>query len=91
VRSEPAFAAPAGTLGYSHRQETHCGTASIAVGTDDPIGMTTVALVRMRTHVQTRASIARRRAEGRTTKEILLSLKRYIVRQPVNVDARLRP
>ncbi len=43
--------------------------------------LTTVVIVRMRTHAPTRAYVARRSAEGRTTKEIMRSLKRYITRQ----------
>jgi hypothetical protein len=38
-------------------------------------------IVGMRAHAPTRAYVARRRAEGRTTKEIMRSLKRYITRQ----------
>ncbi|WP_327119126.1 hypothetical protein OHB12_12515 [Nocardia sp. NBC_01730] len=41
----------------------------------------TVVIVRMRIDPATRAYVARRRAEGRTTKEIMRSLKRYITRQ----------
>lgn len=43
--------------------------------------LTTIVLVRMRTHPDTRAYVARRRREGRTTKEIMRCLKRYITRQ----------
>ncbi len=43
--------------------------------------LTTVVIVRMRIDPATRAYVARRRAEGRTTKEIMRSLKRYISRQ----------
>jgi len=39
-----------------------------------------IALTRMRVDPDTRAYVERRRAEGRTTKEILRSLKRYIAR-----------
>jgi len=43
--------------------------------------LTTITIVRMRIDPATRAYVARRRAEGRTTKEIMRSLKRYITRQ----------
>jgi Transposase IS116/IS110/IS902 family len=43
--------------------------------------LTRIVLVRMRTDALTRAYVARRRQEGRTTKEIMRSLKRYITRQ----------
>jgi len=35
----------------------------------------------MRTDPDTRAYVARRRSQGRTTKEIMRSLKRYVTRQ----------
>lgn len=35
----------------------------------------------MRVDPQTRAYVERRRGEGRTTKEIMRSLKRYVTRQ----------
>ena len=43
--------------------------------------LTTIAIVRMRTDPATRAYVARRRAQGRTTKEIMCSLRHYITRQ----------
>jgi transposase len=43
--------------------------------------LTTITIVRMRVDPATRAYVARRRAEGRTTKEIMRCLKRYITRQ----------
>lgn len=82
VRSEAAFAALAGTcpipassgntLRYrlNRRGDRRLNRA-----------LTTVALVRMRTHPPTRAYVARRRQESRTTKEIMRSLKQYITRQ----------
>jgi transposase len=42
--------------------------------------LTTITIVRMRVDPATRAYVVRRRAEGRTTKEIMRSLKRYITR-----------
>lgn len=53
--------------------------------------LTTVVIVRMRTHATTRAYVARRRAEGRTTKEIMRSLKRYITRQLYRTLAAAHP
>jgi transposase len=41
----------------------------------------------MRLDPRTRAYVARRRAEGRTTKEIMRSLKRYITRQVFRTHA----
>ena len=41
----------------------------------------TISMVRMRSDPRTRAYVARRTAEGRSTKEIQRCLKRYIVRQ----------
>lgn len=43
--------------------------------------LTTTVIVRMRIDPATRAYVARRRAEGRTTKEIMRSLKRYLTRK----------
>jgi transposase len=43
--------------------------------------LTTVVIVRIRVDPATSAYVARRRAEGRTTKEIMRSLKRDITRQ----------
>ena len=82
VRSEAAFAALAGTCpipassGNTLRHRLNRGG-------DRRLNraLTTVVIVRMRTHAPTRAYVARRRAEGRTTKEIMRSLKRYITRQ----------
>lgn len=53
--------------------------------------LTTVVIVRMRTHAATRTYVARRRAEGRTTKEIMRSLKRYITRQLYRTLATAHP
>ena len=43
--------------------------------------LTTTVIVRMRIDPATRAYVARRRTEGRTTKEIMRALKRYLTRQ----------
>ena len=77
VRSEAAFAALAGTCpipassGNTLRHRLNRGG-------DRRLNraLTTVVIVRMRTHAPTRAYVARRRAEGRTSKEIMRSLKR---------------
>jgi len=45
----------------------------------------------MRVDPVTRAYVARRRAEGRTTKEIMRSLKRYITRQLFRTLAAAHP
>jgi transposase len=82
VRSEAAFAALAGTCpipassGNTLRHRLNRGG-------DRRLNraLTTIVIVRMRTHAPTRAYVARRRREGRTTKEIMRSLKRYITRQ----------
>jgi transposase len=53
--------------------------------------LTTITIVRMRVDPATRAYVARRRAEGRTTKEIMRSLKRYITRQLFRILAAAHP
>lgn len=53
--------------------------------------ITTITIVRMRVDPATRAYVARRRAEGRTTKEIMRSLKRYITRQLFRALAAAHP
>jgi transposase len=53
--------------------------------------LTTITIVRMRMDPATRAYVARRRAEGRTTKEIMRSLKRYITRQLFRTLAAAHP
>jgi hypothetical protein len=45
----------------------------------------------MRTDPDTRAYVARRRAEGRTTKEIMRSIKRYFSRQVFRTLAAAHP
>jgi transposase len=82
VRSEAAFAALAGTCpipASSGNTVRH----RLNRGGDRRLNraLTTVVIVRMRTHAPTKAYVARRRAQGRTTKEIMRSLKRYITRQ----------
>jgi len=53
--------------------------------------LTTITIVRMRIDPTTRAYVTRRRAEGRTTKEIMRSLKRYITRQLFRTLAAAHP
>ena len=82
VRSEAALASLAGTCpipASSGNTVRH----RLNRGGDRRLNraLTTIAIVRMRTDPATRAYVARRRAEGRTTKEIMRSLKRYITRQ----------
>ena len=92
VRSEAAFAALAGTCpipASSGNTVRH----RLNRGGDRKLNraLTTVVIVRMRTHAPTRAYVARRRAEGRTTKEIMRSLKRYITRQLYRILAAAHP
>jgi transposase len=53
--------------------------------------LTTLVLVRMRHDQATGDYVARRRAEGRTTKEIMRVLKRYIARQIFRVLTAAHP
>jgi len=53
--------------------------------------LTTITIVRMRVDPATRAYVTRRRAEGRTTKEIMRALKRYITRQLFRTLAAAHP
>ncbi len=53
--------------------------------------LTTIVIVRMRVDPQTRAYVERRRGEGRTTKEIMRSLKRYVTRQLFRTLAAAHP
>jgi len=82
VRSEAAMASLAGTCpipassGNTVRYRLNRG--------GDPRlnrALTTTVIVRMRIDPATRAYVARRRTEGRTTKEIMRALKRYLTRQ----------
>lgn len=82
VRSEAALASLAGTCpipASSGNTTRH----RLNRGGDRRLNraLTTITIVRMRVDPATRAYVARRRAEGRTTKEIMRSLKRYITRQ----------
>lgn len=92
LRSEAAFAALAGTCpipASSGNTVRH----RLNRGGDRRLNraLTTVVIVRMRIDPATRAYVARRRAEGRTTKEIMRSLKRYITRQFFRILAAAHP
>lgn len=82
VRTEAAFAAIAGTCpipassGNTIRHRlNHGGDRRLNHA------LHTIVLVRMRLDPATRAYVARRRAEGRTSREIMRNLKRYVTRQ----------
>lgn len=82
VRSEAALASLSGTRpipASSGNTERH----RLNRGGDRRLNraITTIALVRMRCDEPTKAYIAKRTAQGRTKKEIMRSLKRYITRQ----------
>jgi transposase len=92
VRSEAALASLAGTCpipASSGNTVRH----RLNRGGDRRLNraLTTITIVRMRTDPATRAYVARRRAEGRTTKEIMRSLKRYITRQLFRTLAAAHP
>ena len=92
VRSEAAFAALAGT---SPIPASSGNTIRYRLnrGGDRQLNrvLTTIVLVRMRHDQTTRNYLARRRAEGRTTKEIMRILKRYIARQVFRLLAAAHP
>jgi transposase len=81
-RSEAAFAALAGVspLPASSGQTTR---HRLNRGGDRALNQAlhTIVLTRWRTHPQTQAYIQRRRAEGKTDREIRRCLKRYLARQ----------
>jgi len=92
VRSEAAFASLAGTCpipassGNTQRYRLNRGG-------DRRLNrvLTTIVLVRMRIDPDTKTYVERRRAEGRTTKEIMRSLKRYVTRQLFRTLATAHP
>ena len=92
VRSEAAFAALAGT---SPIPASSGNTIRYRLnrGGDRQLNrvLTTVVLVRRRHDQATGDYVARRRAEGRTTKEIMRVLKRYIARQIFRVLTAAHP
>lgn len=82
VRSEAAFAVLAGVSpvpASSGNTTRH----RLSRGGDRRLNraLSSIAVTRMSHHPPTRAYVERGRAEGRTTKEIRRSLKRYIARQ----------
>jgi len=92
VRSEAALASLAGTCpipASSGNTVRH----RLNRGGDRRLNraLTTIVIVRMRIDPTTRAYVARRRAEGRTTMEIMRSLKRYITRQLFRTLATAHP
>jgi transposase len=82
LHSEAAFAAVCGTSpvpassGNTHRHRLNRGGDRQANA-----ALHRIAVVRLRWHEPTRAYAARRRAEGKTTTEILRCLKRYLARE----------
>lgn len=82
VRTKAAFAAIAGTCpipASSGNTTRH----RLNRGGDRRLNhaLHTIVLVRMRIDPATKAYVARRRAQGRTTPEIMRSLKRYVTRE----------
>ncbi|MFZ1412139.1 MAG: transposase, partial [Micropruina sp.] len=82
IRTEAAFAAiadtcpiPASSRNTVRHGLNHCGDRRLNHA------LHAIVLVRMRLDPATRPYVARRRAEGRTTREIMRSLKRYVTRQ----------
>lgn len=92
LRSEAAMAALAGTCpipASSGKTVRH----RLNRGGDRRLNraLTTIVIVRMRIDPATRAYVERRRTQGRTTKEIMRSLKRYITRQIYRTLAAAHP
>ena len=81
IRSEAAFASLAGVAPIP-ASSGNTARYRLNRGGDRRLNraLHAIALTRMRVDPDTRAYVERRRAEGRTTKEILRSLKRYIAR-----------
>jgi transposase len=92
VRSEAAFAALAGTCPIP-ASSGNTVRYRLNRGGDRQLNraLTTIVLVRIRRDPTTRAYVARRRAEGRTTKEIIRILKRYLTRHVFRVLAQTHP
>lgn len=82
VRSEAALASLAGTCPIP-ASSGNTSRHRLNRGGDRRLNKVihTIAVVRMRCDDQTKAYVARRTAQGRTKKEILRALKRYITRQ----------
>ena len=83
VRDDAAFAALAGTAPLPATSGLRTGRHRLNRGGDRALNRAihTIALTRMRCCDRTRAYIARRRAEGKTDREIRRCLKRYITRE----------
>lgn len=92
VRSEAAFASLAGTCPVP-ASSGNTVRYRLNRGGDRRLNraLTTVVIVRMRVDPQTRTYVERRRGEGRTTKEIMRSLKRYVTRQLFRTLATAHP
>lgn len=92
VRSEAAMASLAGTCPIP-ASSGNTVRYRLNRGGDRRLNraLTTIVIVRMRIDPATRAYVVRRRAEGRTTKEIMRSLKRYITRQLYRTLAAAHP
>lgn len=92
VRSEAAMASLAGTCPVP-ASSGNTVRYRLNRGGDRRLNrsLTTIVIVRMRIDPATRAYVARRRAEGRTTKEIMRSLKRYVTRQLFRTLAAAHP
>lgn len=82
VRSEAALTSLAGTCPIP-ASSGHTVRHRLNRGGDRTLNRVihTVALVRMRCDADTRAYVNKRTAQGRTKKEIMRCLKRYITRQ----------
>lgn len=92
VRSEAAFASLVGTCPVP-ASSGNTVRYRLNRGGDRRLNraLTTIVIVRMRVDPQTRAYVERRRGEGRTTKEIMRSLKRYVTRQLFRTLAAAHP
>jgi transposase len=92
VRSEAAMASLAGTCPIP-ASSGNTVRYRLNRGGDRRLNraLTTTVIVRMRIDPATRAYVARRRAEGRTTKEIMRSLKRYLTRKLYRTLAAAHP
>lgn len=92
VRSEAAMASLAGTCPIP-ASSGNTVRYRLNRGGDRRLNraLTTTVIVRMRIDPATRAYVARRRAEGRSTKEIMRALKRYLTRQLYRTLAAAHP
>jgi len=83
VRDDAAFAALAGTAPLPADSGQRSGRHRLNRGGDRALNRAihTIALTRIRCDERTRAYVAKRRAEGKTHREITRILKRYITRE----------